>query len=228
MLSLAYRVKELLAEDSFSENDTDLQIVMALMWQFYQIENGKGFPYNPALVAEFYARKSKQIEAGAVSTLNSNYALHELTLAEIIRRARRAIQLLGKYNLPMLTQEEQINFEENLIWPNAQELSRDEAAELLLVAFMEMENSSDRRVEIHDIKRIIINCLEQMKFRGKGMYKFICYSSDEEYETTLEDDAEIYSCLANSEEEATEIAYRQNYWLVKLVGFQSLGDSSSR
>ena len=222
MSNLVYRVKDVLTQETFSDQDSDLEIVMALFWQFYRLEYPGDAPYNSALVAEFYERKAKHLAAGAGSALNSNYALHELTLAELIKRARRSIQLLEKYNLPMLYFDEQVNYHDNIIWSNAHELSRDEAAELLFVAYMEMEAFSDRRVEIHDIKRIIINCLELMKFRGIAMYKYACYSSKEEYDTTSEDDAEIFSCAAHSEEEADEIVGAKHYWLSVLIGIQAI------
>ena len=226
MSALVYRVKDVLTQETFSDQVSDLEIVMALLWQFYRLEYPGDAPYNSALVAEFYERKTKHLAAGAGSALNSNYALHELTLAELIKRARRSIQLLKKYNLPMLTHEQQVDFQDHLIWPNAHELSRDEAAELLFVAYMEMEASSNRQVEIHDIKRIIINCLELMKFRGMAMYKYACYSSKEEYDTTSEDDAEIFICAAHSEEEADEIVGAKHYWLSVLIGVQAIEDKS--
>lgn len=226
--SVARRVQEVITQDAFFPKDTDLQIAMALLWQFYRLEYPGDAPYNSALVAEFYERKAKHLAAGAGSTLNSNYALHELTLAEIIKRAKRAIQLLGKYNLPTLTHEQQLDFQDNLIWPDAKELSRDEAAELLFVAFMEMQDSSAGRVEIHDIKRIIINCLELMKFTGLAMYKFACYSSKEEYDTIAEYDAEIFGCVAHSEEEANEIVSSKNYWLSIPIGMQPFEDPSAQ
>jgi hypothetical protein len=226
MSDLAYKVKDVLTQENFSDQDSDLEIVMALFWQFYRLGHPGGAHYNSALVAEFYERKTKHLAAEAGPALNSNYALHELTLAELIKRAKRSIQLLEKYNLPMLTHEQQVDFQDHLIWPNAYELSRDEAAELLFVAFMEMEAFSDRRVEIHDIKRIIINCLELMKFRGIAMYKYACYSSKEEYDTTSEDDAEIFICAAHSEEEADEIVGAKHYWLSVLIGVQALEDQS--
>lgn len=226
MSNLVYKVKDVLTQETFSDQDSDLDIVMALLWQFYRLEYPGDAPYNSALVAEFYERKAKHLAAGAGSALNSNYALHELTLAELIKRARRSIQLLEKYNLPMLTDEQQVDFQDHLIWPNSDELSRDEAAELLFVAYMEMEASSDRRVEIHDIKGIIINCLELMKFRGIAMYKYACYSSKEEYDTTAEEDAEIFGCVAHSEEEADEIVGAKHYWLSVLIGIQAAEDLS--
>lgn len=166
MSLLAYRARELLVKDSFSEQDTDLQLVMSLMWQFYRLQFPGEAPYNTALVAEFYSRKSRHLTSGAPTTNNSTYALHELTISEIIRRSTRAIKLLEKYNLPALTLDEQENLTGNLLWPDRQELSRDEAAELLFVAISELEDSESARVVVHDPKRILINCLEIMDLSG--------------------------------------------------------------
>lgn len=226
MSHLIYKVRDVLTQETFSDQDSDLEIVMALLWQFYRLEYPGDAPYNSALVAEFYERKAKYLDAGAGSALNSNYALTDLTIAELIKRARRSIQLLEKYNLPMLTHEQQVDFQDHLIWSNAHELSRDEAAELVFVAYMEMEASSDRGVEIYDIKRLIINCLELMKFKGRAMYKYACYRSEEEYDTIAEEDAEIFGCVAYSEDEADEIVGAKQYWLSVLIGIQAVEDLS--
>lgn len=219
---LVYRVKNVLARDIFSDQDNDIEIVMAMLWQFYRLEHYGDAPSSEALVAEFYERKAKHLAAGAGSLLNSNYALHELTLAEIISRANRSIKLLKKFNLPKLNFDEQSSFHDKIMWPNAHELSRDEAAELLFVAYMEMGASSDPRIEIHDIKRIIINCLERMKFRGVALYKYACYSTKDEYDTTSDEDAEIFGCVAHSKEEADEIVGAKHFWLSVLVGIEAL------
>jgi hypothetical protein len=67
-----------------------------------------------------------------------------------------------------------------------------------------------------------------MKFTGLAMYKFACYSSKEEYDTIAEYDAEIFGCVAHSEEEANEIVSSKNYWLSIPIGMQPFEDPSAQ
>lgn len=227
MSALNYSVKDLLVKKSFTEEDSDLQLVAALLLQFYRLEYSGQSNYNSALVAEFYARKAKALAAGVPANQNSVYSLQDLTISEVIRRAKRAVKLLEKYNFLALSDDEQFSYQEDILWPDDHELSRDEAAELLLVAFFEMDDFEGRRVEILDIKRIIINCLELLKFRVRAIYKFAAYSSQEEYETTAESEAEIFGCLANSEQEAYDIAEGKGYWSVNLIEVRPLTETDS-
>jgi hypothetical protein len=45
---------------------------------------------------------------------------------------------------------------------------------------------------------------------------------------TSEDDAEIFSCAAHSEEEADEIVGVKHYWLSVLIGVQAIEDLSPK
>jgi hypothetical protein len=147
-------------KNSFLESDSDLVIVLALFWQFYLLEHEGDYPYNTALVAEFYQRNSKRLEQGPSFTTDNLFETSGLTIAEIILRSRRAASNLEIYNRPMLSGMSDEQAQRNYMWFDAVELSRDEAAELLFVAMCEYSDSENARVKVIDIKRILINCLD--------------------------------------------------------------------
>lgn len=219
---LSRRALEVSEKQSFSEEDSNLEVVLALFWQCYLIQNNRSFNYNRGLVAEFYARKNKHRSEARTAGPDELYPLQDLTISELLRRAKRASANLEKFNRPILSEVSEAEFDNQEIWVDASDLSPDEAAELALTALCEMNNLDSNRVQIYDIKRILINCLELMKFKGRAIYRFACFSSQEEYDTIDEDDAEIFGCLANSEKEANEILSRKNYWLFYLIDVRAL------
>jgi hypothetical protein len=152
--------REAYQKESFSDQDSDLVIALALFWQFYLLQYKGDHKYNTALVAEFYTRKanngSREKTKGASSVFDSS----GLTIPEIIHRATRAIENLEKYNRPELLDMNDIQKQKNYMWFDAADLSRDEAAELLFVAMGEYDEFDSARVKIHDAKRILINCLQ--------------------------------------------------------------------
>jgi hypothetical protein len=152
--------REAYQKESFSDQDSDLVIALALFWQFYLLQYKGDHKYNTALVAEFYTRKvnkgSREKTKGASSVFDSS----GLTIPEIIHRATRAIENLEKYNRPELLDMNDIQKQKNYMWFDAADLSRDEAAELLFVAMGEYDEFDSARVKIHDPKRILINCLQ--------------------------------------------------------------------
>jgi hypothetical protein len=212
------------SRQAFSKEDSDLTIALALLWHFYVLLHRSGGHYNDALVKEFKSRMATRLPLNEVFQEEQLFDFRELSVPEIISRARRAAHNVNKYNH---LERFELSFEESqkdYFWEDDNRIGVDEASELLFVALAEFEDFQAVRISIHDPKRFLINCLERMKFRGKAMYKFACYSSKEEYDSTAEDDAEIFGCVAHSEEEATEIALAKNYWLVKLIRVQELGD----
>mgnify|MGYP007092088125 CR=1 FL=1 len=152
--------REAYQKESFSDQDSDLVIALALFWQFYLLQYKGDHKYNTALVAEFYSRKANNGSREKTNGASSVFDSRGLTIPEIIHRATRAIENLEKYNRPELLDMNDIQKQKNYMWFDAADLSRDEAAELLFVAMGEYDEFDSARVKIHDPKRILINCLQ--------------------------------------------------------------------
>ena len=152
--------REAYQKESFSDQDSDLVIALALFWQFYLLQYKGDHKYNTALVAEFYTRKANKGSREKTKGASSAFDSSGLTIPEIIHRATRAIENLEKYNRPELLDMNDIQKQKNYMWFDAADLSRDEAAELLFVAMGEYDEFDSARVKIHDPKRILINCLQ--------------------------------------------------------------------
>lgn len=150
----------------FTKQDADDHIIFGLFWQFYLMQFDSPFVYNRALIAEFYDRKKSVV--GSETDVDF-YPIQNMSIPEIIKRAKKAKANLEKYNNRhlMTTDFDDTNHEFgepewSHLWPDLDQLTRDEAAELLLVAFAEFESFSDSRIQIHDIKTFITNCLQRI------------------------------------------------------------------
>jgi hypothetical protein len=143
----------------------DIQILWALLWQFYLLEFKGDFSYNPALIAEFYKRKNdhRNSKLGElISPSSTFYPLVEITIPEIIKRAKRAKANLEffaakpKRELPVDqdSQERRLSHYEKLELA-AERMDRDSAAEMLFLAFCEFGSDASKRIQIYDIKTII-------------------------------------------------------------------------
>ena len=152
--------KESYSTGSLSDTDSDFVVALALFWQFYLLELDNDSKYNSSLVAEFYNRKKLQSSFPNVRESSGLFDFKGLTIAEIILRTKRAASNLEKYNRPPLSEMNDEQMRRNYLWFDLGELSRDQAAELLFVAFIEYEAQSHENLKIYDIKRMLINCLE--------------------------------------------------------------------
>lgn len=166
MNHLRIGAREAYTKESFSDQDSDLVVILALFWQFYLLQHKGDYKYNTALVAEFYSRKDRWATKDSRLGTKTVFNPAGLTIPEIIDRATRALQNLEKYNRPELTGMSFEQAQRNYKWFDADELSRDEAAELLFVVMNELDNFESSRVVVHDPKRILINCLEIMDSSG--------------------------------------------------------------
>ena len=219
---IRFQAIETYSKQIFSEKDDDLALALALLWQFYVLLHRLGGQYNGALVEEFKSRMAGRSFQSQVSPSEQHFDFRDLTVEEIISRARRAAHNLNKFNHSELVDVSFEDSQKEYMWQHAESLDIDAASELMFVALCEFEDFQGARITIHDPKRLIINCLEKMKLRGEAMYKFACYSSKDEYVSIAQDDAEIFGCVAHSEEEAIEIARSKGYWLVELIGIQAI------
>lgn len=138
----------------------DFEIVLGLFWQFYLLEFPYNCHYNLGLVAEFYRRKSLYRETK--TELLEIYPLNQLTIPEIIQRARRAKQNLMDSH-EGIRESAQNRYADNPEEPSfLKNLDRDSAAELLLIGFCEFEDPSARRVKLPEFKSLVSLCLERL------------------------------------------------------------------
>jgi len=200
--------------ESFTSQDSDKNIIFGLFWQFYLMQFDLPFKHNQALIAEFYQRK--KLPENSESS-DDFYPLQSLSIPEIIKRAKRAKTNLENYNQDQVTTDEFGDTSRDHIWSDRNKLSRDEAAELLLVAFGEFEGGGSARIKVRDIKVFIENCLNRIFPPRQLFFEFQILDGDSETET------DIFGCLAEDQEAAEEICYGKGYREFRLISYRDFG-----